>query len=318
MARLERCTIDLNHRVERYNCRWSLHSLESMNTSERAQPLFGSTGGSNPLTRFTDQQETYGPRVVEQLVRNLSHLKVVIDLGAGAGRDLEIVRRLHPQARLVAVEGGTAYAQALAGKADEIHVLNIERDSLPLADGQADLIIANQILEHTKEIFWIFHEVSRSLKVGGHFLFGVPNICSLHNRFLILFGRQPTQHKVCSAHVRPFSKGDTLAFLNACFPGGYTLEKFRGAQFYPFPARLSRLLASALPTFAFTIFFLIRKVAEYHDEFATYPARAQLETNFWAGHVPTGSQYWQVPEPLNQVATPAALSQGRQSSSEFY
>jgi hypothetical protein len=53
-----------------------------MNTSERAQPLFGSTGGSHPLARFTDQRETYGPLVVEQLVRNLSHLKVVIDLGS--------------------------------------------------------------------------------------------------------------------------------------------------------------------------------------------------------------------------------------------
>ena len=118
------------------------------------------------------------------------------------------------------MEGGTEYAYALAGKADEIHVANIERDDLPLADGQADLIIANQVLEHTKEIFWIFHEVTRSLRTGGHFLFGVPNICSLHNRFLLLVGRQPTQHKVCSAHVRPFSKGDTLAFLSACFPGG--------------------------------------------------------------------------------------------------
>lgn len=49
-----------------------------MNTSERAQPLFGSTGGSHPLARFTEQQETYGPRVVEQLVRTLSHLKVVV------------------------------------------------------------------------------------------------------------------------------------------------------------------------------------------------------------------------------------------------
>src|SRR5579864_9110164 len=268
-----------------------------MKASERPKPLFGSTGGSHPLGRFTDQRETYGPLVVEELVRNLVQLRVVVDLGAGSGRDLEIVRRLHPRAKLVAVEGGTAYARALEGKADEIHVANIERDSLPLADGQADLIIANQILEHTKEIFWIFHEVSRSLKVGGHFLFGVPNICSLHNRFLLLFGRQPTQHKVCSAHVRPFSKGDTLAFLNACFPGGYKLEDFRGAQFYPFPARLSRILADALPTFAFTIFFLIRKVAEYHGEFAAYPARAQLDTNFWTGPVPTSSQYWPLPQP---------------------
>ena len=169
---------------------------------------------------------------------------------------------------------------------------NIERDELPLADGEADLIIANQILEHTKEIFWIFHEVSRSLKIGGHFLFGVPNICSLHNRFLLLLGKQPTQHKACSAHVRPFSKGDTLAFLNACFPGGYKLVDFRGSQFYPFPARMSRLLANAFPTFAFTIFFMVQKVAEYHGEFATYPTRARLETNFWTGHVPTSSQYW--------------------------
>jgi len=216
----------------------------------------------------------------------------VADLGAGSGRDLGIVRRLHPLARLIAVEGGEEYARSLAGKADEIYVANIERDPLPLADRHADLIIANQVLEHTKEIFWIFHEVSRSLKVGGHFLFGVPNICSLHNRFLLLIGKQPTQHKVCSAHVRPFSKGDTIAFLNACFPGGYELTEFRGAQFYPFPRGTARMLAGAFPTLAFTIFFLIRKTKEYNAEFAAYPARAQLETNFWTGNVSTGSQYW--------------------------
>ncbi len=264
-------------------------------TSESDKPLFGSAGGSHPLGRFTDQQETYGPHVVEALVRNLSSLKTVVDLGAGSGRDLGIVRRLHPLATLIAIEGGSEYAGKLAGKADQIYVANIERDRLPLTDKQADLIMANQVLEHTKEIFWIFHEVSRSLKVGGHFLFGVPNVCSLHNRLLLLMGKQPTQHKVCSAHVRPFSRDDTLAFLNACFPGGYELSAFRGAQFYPFPKRLSRVLADSLPTFAFTIFFMIRKITEYQDGFATYPARAHLETNFWTGNVSTDSQYWGAP-----------------------
>jgi len=273
---------------------------------EKVKPLFGSAGGSHPLGRFTDQRETYGPHVVEQLVRGLSGLEVVVDLGAGSGRDLDIVRRLHPRATLIAVEGGSEYADKLAGKADQIYVANIERDPLPIANGQADLIMANQVLEHTKEIFWIFHEVSRSLKVGGHFLFGVPNICSLHNRLLLLMGRQPTQHKVCSAHVRPFSKDDTLAFLNACFPGGYDLTAFRGAQFYPLPKGLSRILADSLPTFAFTIFFMIRKVREYRDEFATYPARAHLETNFWAGDVSTDSQYW---VPSHQREQESSLSE---------
>ena len=263
-----------------------------MSAHQRVKPLFGSSGGQHPLARFTDQQETYGPQVVEQLVRGLKDLKVVVDLGAGPGRDLEIIRRFHPQAQLLAIEAGKEYAGALAGKADRIYIANIERDPLPLADCQADLIVANQVLEHTKEIFWIFHEVSRCLRVGGYFLFGVPNICSLHNRFLLAIGRQPTQHKLCSAHVRPFSKGDTIAFLNAGFPQGYELSEFRGAQFYPFPKTMSRLLANAFPTFAFTIFFLIRKLKEYGGEFATYPVRAKLETNFWTGDVRTGSQYW--------------------------
>jgi SAM-dependent methyltransferase len=265
------------------------HQLEP---ARQIKPLFGSEGGSHWLGRFTDQSETYGPHVVADLVSGLNDLRVVADLGAGTGRDLGIVRKCHPHARLIAVEGGKEYASGLAGKADDIFVVDIERDQLPLADGEADLIMANQVLEHTKEVFWIFHQVTRSLKLGGHFLFGVPNICSLHNRFLLMTGNQPTQHKVCSAHVRPFSKGDTLAFLNACFPGGYELVQFRGAQFYPFPGPVARVLANAFPTFAFTIFFMIRKVANYRDEFVTYPGRARLETNFWTGNVTTSSQYW--------------------------
>lgn len=265
---------------------------QALEDSEQMKPLFASAGGSHWLGRFTDQSETYGPQVVEDFVTGLKDVRVAVDLGAGTGRDLGIVRRYHPQAQLIAIEGGKDYARALAGKADEIYVADIEREPLPVADGWADLIIANQVLEHSKEVFWIFHQVTRSLRIGGHFLFGVPNICSLHNRFLLMAGKQPTQHKVCSAHVRPFSQADTLAFLNACFPGGYELVQFRGAQFYPFPKPVARVLANALPTFAFSIFFLIRKVAIYRDEFVTYPARAGLQTNFWTGNINTCSQYW--------------------------
>jgi SAM-dependent methyltransferase len=267
-------------------------SSRLMNANETERPLFGSQGGSHPLGRFTDQQETYGPQVVEDLVAGLDNLKTIVDLGAGSGRDLGIVRQFHPQARLIAIEGGYEYAQFLTGKADTIYVKNIEVDKLPFSNEEVDLIIANQVLEHTKEIFWIFHEVTRSLKIGGHFLFGVPNICSLHNRFLLMLGKHPTQHKVCSAHVRPFSKNDTMAFLNACFPEGYELAAFRGSQFYPFPRGMARILARTFPTLAFTIFFLIRKRRAYENEFATYPARAHLETNFWTGDILTGSQYW--------------------------
>lgn len=287
----------------------SYNHWECMNNPETEKPLYGSSGGAHPLARFTDQQETYGAHVVERFVASLQPLDVVVDLGAGSGRDLQTVKRLHPRARLVAIEAGQEYARALNGKADRIYVVNIERDPLPLKDGEADLIIANQILEHTKEIFWIFHQVARSLRIGGHFLFGVPNVCSLHNRFLMMMGRHPTQHKLCSAHVRPFSKRDTTAFLNACFPGGFKLVHFAGAQFYPFPGKIARMLANTIPTLAFSIFFLLQKVGEYRGEFATYPARALLETNFWTGDVDTGSQYW---EPHSNQQHPAGSSVSRE------
>jgi SAM-dependent methyltransferase len=262
-----------------------------MDNQRDREPLFGSTGGQHPLAAFIDHRETYGPHVIRRFVRSIGEIGSVVDLGAGSGRDLEIVKSIEPNVKTIAVEGGRHYAKELEDRVDQVIVLNVERDALPFPNESIDLVMANQVLEHTKEIFWIFHEVSRSLKVGGHFLFGVPNVASLHNRLLLLFGVQPTQHKLCSAHVRPFSKNDTRKFIDACFPGGYTLAAFGGAQFYPLPPRPARLFADIFPTAAFSIFFLFRKEKEYRDEFAVYPARAKLETNFWTGNVPVESQY---------------------------
>ncbi len=42
-----------------------------MSTTAKAQSLFSSSGGSHPLGRFTDQGKTFGPRIVEEIVRDL-------------------------------------------------------------------------------------------------------------------------------------------------------------------------------------------------------------------------------------------------------
>lgn len=256
-------------------------------------PLFGERGAQHPLARFVSTGENYGPQVVERFARMLPPVETVVDLGAGGGRDLGIVKRIHPGARTIAVEAGHEYARNLEGKVDELHVLDLERDALPFADESLDLVIANQVLEHTKEVFWSFNEVTRSLKVGGHYLFGVPNIASLHNRVLLLFGGHPTASKMCSGHVRSFSKRDTLKFLEAPFPGGYRLVAFGGSQFYPLPRSLARAAARVWPSAAVCIFFLIRKERPYAGEYASYPARAHFETNFWSGPAEeNASQYF--------------------------
>jgi len=146
-------------------------------------------------------------------------------------------------------------------------------------------VIANQILEHTKELFWIAHEVSRILRKGGHFIVGVPNLASAHNRLLLAFGRQPTCIRSYSAHVRGFTKGDLLSFLESGFPGGYDCRKTAGSNFYPFPAPVARPLAKLLPNLAVTFFLLLRKQLPYTGAFLVAPSREQFETPFYVGHV---------------------------------
>jgi len=77
-----------------------------------------------------------------------------------------------------------------------VHSLDIERDRFPYADASVDLIVANQIIEHTKEIFFIFSEISRVLKTGGLAIIGVPNLGSLHNRIALLLdcSRRPFKY----------------------------------------------------------------------------------------------------------------------------
>lgn len=249
--------------------------------NEKALP--GSTGGMHPLAGLIDHEETYGAHIIDEVSRKLPLVSTVVDIGAGSGRDLAIVKRNHPNCRTIALEAGKIYADALSPKVDEVFVLNIERDPFPFEDASVDLIIANQILEHTKEVFWIFHQIARTLRPGGSVLLGVPNVLSLHNRLIGLVGKHPTQHKMYSAHVRPFSRSDTIKFVDACSPGTFTLRAFRGSQFYPFPRAIARPLSSLMPSLAFSIFFQFEKTGDYDDGFLRYPAAAGLETNFHVG-----------------------------------
>jgi SAM-dependent methyltransferase len=230
-----------------------------------------------------DRSLNYGRHLIKDFLAFCGPYRTVLDIGAGSGSDLMIARNIEPEASLNAVECFPAYVSVLMKKDVKVCSVDIERDQFPFVDNSMDIVIMNQVLEHTKEIFWIFHETSRILRDGGKLIIGVPNLASLHNRISLLFGRQPTQIKTCSAHVRGFTKGDILHFLENCFPGGYELRAFGGSNFYPFPALIARPLAYVFPSMAWGIFFMLEKRKTYGREFLDYPVAQGLETKFYLG-----------------------------------
>ncbi|MEO8626537.1 MAG: methyltransferase domain-containing protein [Betaproteobacteria bacterium] len=225
----------------------------------------------------------YGRHLIGSFLESSRPFSQVVDLGAGHGTDLTIAKGVQPDAQFFGVEVYPPYALELQNAGFNVIAVDIERDALPFDDGTIDIVIANQILEHTKDVFWIFHQVARTLRRGGSLILGVPNLASLHNRLLLALGNQPSPIKTASAHVRGFTKRDILSFTEQCFPGGFALRNFGGSNFYPFPSALARPLARALPNMAWGIFLRIEKVRDYNNEFVQFPVKARLETNFYLG-----------------------------------
>jgi hypothetical protein len=86
--------------------------------------LPGQDGLQHPLARFVDYREAYGEHVIARFTRQLPPVTSVVDLGAGSGRDLLLVKSIHPKVRTTAVEAGHQYALGLRDKIDQIHVLD--------------------------------------------------------------------------------------------------------------------------------------------------------------------------------------------------
>lgn len=227
-----------------------------------------------------DRSLNYGRSVIERYLKVSMPYERVLDIGAGRGDDLSTARRINNTAELFAVERHHVNVSELESSGVRVYSADIERSKLPFEDESMDVVVANQILEHTKEIFWIFHEISRVLRPKGKLILGIPNLASLHNRLLLLFGWQPSSLKNNSAHVRGFTKQDILRFLESCFPKGYALRAFGGSNFYPFPPVVARPLARIFPNMAWGIFMLFEKVNGYGRGFLEYPVQKKLQTYF--------------------------------------
>tara|TARA_B100001248_G_scaffold260867_1_gene250295 strand:- start:3307 stop:4032 length:726 start_codon:yes stop_codon:yes gene_type:complete len=231
---------------------------------------------------LNDRSLNYGEKIIRSWLKKIDSNNV-LDVGAGQGRDLEIVKSLNKDANLEAIENFEPSIDLLEKKGINVSKINIENDLFPYSAESFDLIIANQILEHCKEIFWIHHEIFRTLKVGGYLIVGVPNLAAYYNRInLTLTGKQPYCIALDGAHVRGFTNNGYRSLFKNVLKTKIFIESFKGANFVPFPNQMAIHLAKLFPNLSTCIFFLIQKKEQYDGEFLK--ACKGLETPFWLGN----------------------------------
>jgi SAM-dependent methyltransferase len=69
-------------------------------------------------------------------------------------------------------------------------IFNVEKDPFPYADGEFDIVLCCEILEHLiSDPSHMLREIHRVLKPGGFVVISTPNLISLENAFLLLQSR---------------------------------------------------------------------------------------------------------------------------------
>ena len=178
-----------------------------------------------------------------RLRRDGAQPRALLDVGCWDGETTARYGRTLGGSSMHGVEVFAAQARAARARGIEVAECDLETQPLPWGDGTMDVIVVNQVFEHLKNVWLPMSEVARLLAPGGHLVFSVPNLASLHNRVMLAGGMQPSSIRTFGPHVRGFTFRQTRAFLEY---GGY-LEVVRavGVGFYPLPLRLGNLVARA-------------------------------------------------------------------------
>ena len=183
----------------------------------------------------------------------------VLDIGLGGAHDLAELESAAGSLSIdiLGIECNPERIAAARAQGIEVHAIDIESESIPVPDASLDVVTANHVVEHLKEVFFFFSEVSRVLKPGGIAIVGFPNLGAWHNRLALLFGAEPPCMRMLGSHVRGITIPGFKRFIE--FGGFFMVERVQGRAFYLLPRGLGSIAGSTAPGLAAAVHFVVRR-----------------------------------------------------------
>jgi SAM-dependent methyltransferase len=183
----------------------------------------------------------------------------VLDIGTHTGDFASRVADRLGATRMAGIELIEEHAAEARARGFEVVCANVD-DGLPFADGEFDMVHANQVIEHVRRSDAFLREVRRVLTPGGLALISTNNLSSWHNVGALALGYQPMPahvsddiivgnpldprrgwaHEDGRAHLRLFTG---RALIELCEVHGLERVAMRTAGYYPLPPRLGRIMA---------------------------------------------------------------------------
>ena len=107
-----------------------------------------------------------------------------LDIGAGTGALIGLIRGAHPGVRCRACD----YTDSLMQLDDQsVDIANLDADPLPYPADSFDLVTCTEVIEHLENFRRLVRETFRVTKPGGAVIFSTPNILNLRSRLRFLF-----------------------------------------------------------------------------------------------------------------------------------
>jgi SAM-dependent methyltransferase len=123
------------------------------------------------------QEEQYHDGLNEALLGRVpATAKRIVEVGCARGRLGYELKQRDPERYVVGVEMEPDAAAVARTRLDEVHILDIQEQLLPMAAGSIDCVIFGDVLEHLVDPEQVLRDVRPLLKADGLLLACIPNV----------------------------------------------------------------------------------------------------------------------------------------------